>query len=336
MLAARFVVGGGSPMFRCSFTKVKSIAKPNNFRSVSWRQFAEDARETKTWGRRRRSLKEVAMQPAGETSFQIGKAAVAGGAVFGIGALCYYGAGLANKPGIVDQSMLWPDYVKQRIRATYMYLGGSLAFTAASAVAVFRSPVALNLVSRGGFMAIAVSLAALIGTGEFCRAITYEPGFGPKQMAWILHTSVVGAVIAPICLLGGPILVRAAWYTAGVVGSLSAVAACAPSDKFLNMGGPLAIGLGAVFAASIGSAFLPPATAIGAGLYSISMYGGLLVFSGLLLYDTQRVVRSAETYPQYAAQPFDPVNASISIYLDVINIFIRIATMLAGSGQKRK
>lgn len=42
-------------------------------------------------------------------------------------------------------------------------------------------------------------------------------------------------------------------YTAGVVGSLSAVAACAPSDKFLNMGGPLAIGLGAVFAASIGN-----------------------------------------------------------------------------------
>lgn len=62
---------------------------------------------------------------------------------------------------------------------------------------------------------------------------------------------------------------------------------------------------------SKGSAFLPPTTAIGAGLYSISMYGGLLVFSGLLLYDTQRVVRSAETYPQYAAHPFDPVNAYV-------------------------
>lgn len=41
-------------------------------------------------------------------------------------------------------------------------------------------------------------------------------------------------------------------YTAGVVGGLSAVAVCAPSDKFLNMGGPLAIGLGVVFASSIG------------------------------------------------------------------------------------
>ena len=44
-------------------------------------------------------------------------------------------------------------------------------------------------------------------------------------------------------------------YTAGVVGGLSTVAVCAPSDKFLNMGGPLAIGLGGVFAASLGSNF---------------------------------------------------------------------------------
>jgi len=36
---------------------------------------------------------------------------------------------------------------------------------------------------------------------------------------------------------------------------LSAVAMCAPSEKFLNMGGPLACGLGVVFASSIGEFF---------------------------------------------------------------------------------
>lgn len=41
-------------------------------------------------------------------------------------------------------------------------------------------------------------------------------------------------------------------YTAGVVGGLSAVAICAPSEKFLSIGGPLAIGLGVVFASSLG------------------------------------------------------------------------------------
>lgn len=62
----------------------------------------------------------------------------------------------------------------------------------------------------------------------------------------------MGAVIAPLTLLGGPLMIRAAWYTAGIVGGLSTVAMCAPSEKFLNMGGPLAVGFGVVFASSLG------------------------------------------------------------------------------------
>lgn len=146
----------------------------------------------------------------------------------------------------------------------------------------------------------------------------------------------MGAVIAPMCFLGGPILTRAALYTAGVVGGLSTVAVCAPSDKFLYMGGPLAIGLGFVFASSLASMWLPPTTALGAGISSLSLYGGLLLFGGFLLYDTQRIVRKAETYPVYADRPFDPVNAAISIYMDTLNIFIRIAQILAGGGGNRR
>merc|ERR1712156_554828 len=119
----------------------------------------------------------------------------------------------------------------------------------------------------------------------------------------------VGAVVAPICLLGGPILTRAAWYTAGVVGGLTTVAVTAPSEKFLYMGGPLAMGFGVVFMASIGSAFLPPTTALGAGLYSISLYGGLVLFSGFMLYNTQKIIHRAENHSQY-----DPVNNSVGIY----------------------
>ena len=124
-----------------------------------------------------------------------------------------------------------------------------------------------------------VSIAAMIGSSMIARSIPYTPGVGAKQAAWLAHCAVVGAVIAPICLLGGPILTRAAWYTAGMVGGLSTVAVCAPSDKFLYMGGPLAMGLGVVFCASIASNFLPPTTALGAGMYSIAVYGGLVLVS---------------------------------------------------------
>ena len=66
-----------------------------------------------------------------------------------------------------------------------------------------------------------VAIAALVGTGAVVRSIPYQPGLGTKQLAWLTHCAVVGAVVAPICFLGGPILTRAAWYTAGMVGGLS-------------------------------------------------------------------------------------------------------------------
>jgi len=42
---------------------------------------------------------------------------------------------------------------------------------------------------------------------------------------------------------------------------------CAPSEKFLNMAGPLAMGLGVVFVACLGSFAFPPNTALGAGYF---------------------------------------------------------------------
>lgn len=176
----------------------------------------------------------------------------------------------------------------------------------------------------------------MIGSGMLARSIPYSPGFGSKQLAWAAHAAIVGAVVAPLCFVGGPIMMRAAWYTAGVVGGLSTIAVCAPSEKFLTMGGPLAMGLGVVFAASLGGMFLPASTALGAGLASISLYGGLILFSGFLLYDTQKIIKRAENQPLYGAQQFDPVNNSIAIYLDTLNIFIRIVTILAGGGGRRK
>lgn len=272
----------------------------------------------------------------GTTAITVGQLGLAGASALGIGALCYYGLGLANEAGAIDRAAMWPKYVRDRVKDTYLYFGASLGATAATALAIAKNPTAMRFVSGNGIMAMVLSIGAMIGTSVICRSIEYKPGLGSKQFAWLLHTAVVGAVIAPLTILGGPLLVRAAWYTAGVVGGLSTVAMCAPSDKFLTMGGPLAAGLGVVFVASLGSAFFPPTGALGMSLYSISVYGGLILFGAFLLYDTQKIVKAAESHPMYAARPYDPVNASMSIYMDAINIFIRIAMLMASGGNRRK
>jgi FtsH-binding integral membrane protein len=82
--------------------------------------------------------------------------------------------------------------------------------------------------------------------------------------------------------------------------------------------------------------FLFQGTALGAGVYSLALYGGLILFGGFMLYDTQKIIYRAERHPTYGAAKFDPINNSIGIYADTLNIFIRIAQILAMQNGRRK
>ncbi|RXG58901.1 Growth hormone-inducible transmembrane protein [Armadillidium vulgare] len=229
---------------------------------------------------------------------EVGQIIAAGGAGLGLGALCYYGLGLSNEPGTIDRMCIWPDYVRARVRDTYMYFGASVAATAASAVAIYRSPIGQRFFQfcyRHPIMSTVGLLAGLIASGQVMMAIPYSPGLGTKQMMWLANCGMIGLVVAPVGIFGGAIALRAAWYTAGIIGGLSTVAMCAPSDKFLNWGGPLGIGLGGI-------------------------------------------IHKAESHPHmYGVRPFDPINASHHIVMDTVNIFVRIVQILAlGGGGRRK
>lgn len=171
----------------------------------------------------------------------------------GIGTLCFYMMQRTSDSfSIADKAALWPPYVRDRIHATYGFFALSNVVTAATAISVFRHPTLFRYASRATIPAMLLGMAAVIGSGVVMRAIPYTDGVGLKHGAWLLHCSTLGFMLAPVCMLGGQVIQRAALYTLGIVGGLSAVAVSAPSDKFLYMGTPLAMGLGLVFAASIG------------------------------------------------------------------------------------
>ncbi|KAM9070065.1 growth hormone-inducible transmembrane protein [Sarcophilus harrisii] len=322
-----------SPVLRNSFVKTNQWLMQSN------RGYATKSRFGVRRGKTGQEIKEAAFEPSAERVFkidQMGRWFVAGGAAVGLGALCYYGLGMSDEIGAIEKAVIWPQYVKDRIHATYMYFAGSVGLTALSAIAVSRSPALMNFMLRGSWMTIGATFVAMIGAGMLVQSISYEQSPGSKHLAWMLHSGVMGAVVAPLTLLGGPLILKALWYTAGIVGGLSTVAMCAPSEKFLNMGAPLGVGLGVVFVSSLGSMFLPPTTPLGAGLYSVAIYGGLVLFSIFLIRDTQKVIRWAEVVPMYGTERYDPINLMMGIYMDTLNIFMRVATMLATGSNRKK
>lgn len=269
-----------------------------------------------------------------------GRIIVGVAAAGGLAALCSFSVPRpGSTPALFDEAAIWPEFVKQRIRKTYLYFAGGAAVAAAAGLQAVRMPRTINFFLRGGIMPVVASLGLIIGTGVVMRALPYTEHLSAKHVAWAVHSASFGVVLGPMLLMTGPALAgRAALYTLGVVGGLSTLACVAPSDKFLLYRGPLAIGLGCVAVASIGSCFLSPFSAFGAGVYGVALYGGLVVSSGLLLFNTQALVHDAKYRPgnaeQFDMEPYDPINRSSLLLTDSINIFIRILVIMSGGRRK--
>jgi FtsH-binding integral membrane protein len=121
-----------------------------------------------------------------------------------------------------------------------------------------------------------------------------------------------------------------------MMGSISFVGATAKQEKYLYLGGPLLAGV-ALVAASGFAPLILPATAVRTLAFTenIWLYGGLAVFGGFTLYDVQKILMHARLAEQ-GRIPKDPVNESISLELDFLNIFIRMVQILMMQQNRRK
>eukprot|EP00052_Salpingoeca_macrocollata_P034235 m.10907 g.10907 ORF g.10907 m.10907 type:complete len:325 (+) comp6167_c0_seq1:39-1013(+) len=258
------------------------------------------------------------------------KLLLAGGAAAGVFLLGLAGQAATSFDAKTAVSVAWTPAVRQRVRDTFANLGLGIGVTAVSAGLVFRS----GLVQRIAMMGWPGTIGMFVLTIGSAYAVQAVPpaDSGLKMGAFLAFNGLMGATLSPVVYLGGALVLRAAAITGGIVGSLSYVAANSPSDQFLYMGGPLAMGLGAVVVSSLGAAIFP-AAAVAPLLHNISLYGGLGLFSAFVLYDTSRIVDHAKTRPT-----FDPMGESVGLYLDAINIFVRIVQILAmqQGGSRRK
>jgi FtsH-binding integral membrane protein len=182
------------------------------------------------------------------------------------------------------------------------------------------------------WVVLGVSLAGSIGS---MMGVFYTPPERTmqKHFFWLAFNACQAATLSPLFFLNPSVLSRAALYTCGVVGSISYVGATATNDKYLHLGGPLLAGVTVVALSSLAPMVLPLGMRGLAASEAISLYGGLAVFGGFVLYDTQKILRNARLVEQGILQA-DPMKEAISLQLDMINIFIRIVQILSMQRQK--
>ncbi|THV01437.1 hypothetical protein K435DRAFT_718081 [Dendrothele bispora CBS 962.96] len=216
---------------------------------------------------------------------------------------------------------------------TFKYTGGGLVLTALAARGMFKSGVAYRIMAANPWLVLGVSLVGGIGT---MMGVFYTPPEKSiqKHLFWLGFNACQAATLSPLFFFSPAILSRAALYTVGIVGSLSYVGATARNDKYLNLGGPLLAGITVVALSSLAPMALPLGVRGLAVTEAISLYGGLALFGGFVLYDTQKILHHARL-AQQGLMKRDPMNEAISLELDMINIFIRLVQILAMQNNRK-
>ena len=207
--------------------------------------------------------------------------------------------------------------VQSRVQNALAYFGGGLALTGAS-IALFRHTA---LAYANPFLLFIPTIGALIGT-QFLNYHTQGP---LKHLAWGTFCGLEGLALAPLINMAGmPIIFNAIAATGAMMGGLAAYAYNSPTNDFLSWQGGLTVGLCGLLGVGLVNMFWPSPL-----LTTLSLYGGLMLFGGFVLYDTQKLVHNASHKPSW-----DPINESIGIYLDAIIIFQKFLIIFMNNKKK--
>lgn len=212
---------------------------------------------------------------------------------------------LYNMDSIGIESVLSTNKV---LKNTYMLLGMTLLFSAGTAA------ISMSMGLGHGTALVLM----LVGFG-LLFVVNRTADSSKGLIAIFAFTGVMGASIGPmlnyyLAMPGGSALVmQALGATAVVFFGLSAYALTTRKD-FSYMGGFLMVGLLAAVVAMIANIFLHiPALSLTISAVVV------LVMSGLILFDTSRIINGGET---------NYIRATVALYLDIYNLFIHLLHLL--------
>jgi modulator of FtsH protease len=200
------------------------------------------------------------------------------------------------------------------VRRTYSLVFASVLVTMAAVAFSMGQPRILAAAAAHPFIMFLCTLAPLFAAQRFRNAF-------PANIGMVfLFTFVMGIAISPLIYVYGNaqpgIVGQAALLTGSTFGVLTLYAWVSRRD-FSAWGSFFMIGVWVLIATSLLNLFFHSAIA------SLWIAGAtVLVFSGLLVFDTWRL--------RNVFGPDDYVLAAVAIYLDLLNMFTAILSLLGG------
>ena len=200
------------------------------------------------------------------------------------------------------------------VRRTYSLVFVSILVTMAGSAFGLSQPQVMSAVAAHPIITMLLMFAPLLMAMRTRTAFPANIGFT------LVFTFIEGIFISPVLFVYGqrqPGVVGQAALLTGSAFAVLTLYAWASRRDFSAWGSFFSVGLWVLIGTSLLNLFFQNATA------SLWIAGGaVLVFSGLLIFDTWRI--------RNTFGPDDYVQAAVTIYLDLLNMFLAILQLLGG------
>lgn len=216
-----------------------------------------------------------------------------------------------NQNGGGSQADSLTPYVREHLTRVYSLLASGVAVAGCGSLLMMATPlgkaIPFWLPMAGGFVPL--------------LWLNFAPPANPttKLALFYAFTLLEGMALAPLVLMTSMkgVLVTSLVLTGAVFCGFSAAAYLSPRASLVAWQGPLFGALIGLMAVSLINVFYPTAIA-----HSLILYGGLALFSVMVAVDTQAMIERAR------CGAGDHVQDALQMFLNVVNIFVRIAQMM--------
>ena len=207
------------------------------------------------------------------------------------------------------------------LRNTYMLLALTMVPTVAGALLGVQ--MQFSFMAGSPFIAFALFLGISFA---FFYGIEKNKNNGLGVALLLGFTFFMGLMLSRILQAalgfsnGGSMIALAAGGTGAIFATMAGIASVSKRD-FTNMGKFLTVGLVVVLLAVVANIFLQMPV-----LHLVISAAVVLLFSGFILYDISNIVHGGETYY---------VTATLSVYLNVYNVFTSLLNLIMAFGGDR-
>ena len=227
-----------------------------------------------------------------------------------------------TQPFSVGRVVADDEATRAFLQRVYFFMSLGLATTGLIALAVVSSPAALRFIFGTPLVFFGLMITELLLVVAFGR-VAARVSAGTAALMFFAYAALSGVTFSVIFLrytmgsIGGAFVV-----TGGMFAALSAYGALTKRD-LSSLGSFCFMGLVGLIIASVVNIFLGSSM-----LYWLTTFAGVLIFTGLTVYDTAKLKALGAAGAEGDAQTRLALQAALVLYLDFVNLFLMLLRLL--------